>query len=273
MALKSSLILLDVDVSRLGGGSGLLCCRLWPLGGILVLMGFIFLVLFARPKCFSNCIFCPIFINICMFFWGCGLVGLVLGVGLLLCMLVCLVGCSLGIFCGVGIPGLLFLFVADSVVDFSCFGRVGRADWLSLAERCRLGGRALLGGLGGSAFLVLLGRVGEVGGRVGWVSKGMLLVGPVAWLSLVGRGGRAGYSGLAGSVCLGLIGRVGEVGGRVWQLVVALLWLPVAGWYIPVVVIVNFCSMNDEIGAISYLATAASIAADCLANSTLPSGF
>ena len=130
-----------------------------------------------------------------------------------------------------------------------------------------------MGGLAGSVFLVLFGRVGDVGGRVGCVSSDIILVGRAAWLSLVGRGGRAGYSGLAGSVCLGLIGRVGEVGGRVWQLVVALLWLPVAGWYIPVVVIVSFCSMNDEIGAISYLATAASIAADCLAISTLPSGF
>jgi hypothetical protein len=200
---------------------------------------------------------------------GCGLLGLGLGVGLFFGLLTWVVGFSLGIFRGVGALGLLFLFIAFSLVSSCCFGRVGQAAWLSLAGR---GGRARQGGLAGSVCLVPLGRAGEAGGRVRWVSSDILWVGRATWLSLVGRGGRAGYGGLAGSVCLGPLGRVGEVGGRVWQLVVALLWLPVAGWYIPVVVIVNFCSMNDEIGAISYLATAASIAADCLANCTLPSG-
>ena len=204
-----------------------------------------------------------------MFLWGCGLVGLVLGVGLLFGLLTWVVGFSLGIFRGVRAPGILFLFIAFSFVSFSCFGRVGRAAWLSLAGR---GGRARQGGLAGSVCLVPLGRAGEAGGRVSWVSGDILWVGRATWLSLVGRGGRAGYSGLAGSVCLGPLGRVGEVGGRVWQLVVALLWLPVAGWYIPGLVNVKFCSMNDGIGDISYLVTTASIAADCLANGTLPSG-
>ena len=100
--LKSSLSLLDVDSGRLGGGSRWFCCRLGLFMGILVFKGFnlnfLFLVLFARPKCLRSCILCPIFMNICMFLWGCGLVGLVLGVGLLFSMLACLVGCSLGIF-------------------------------------------------------------------------------------------------------------------------------------------------------------------------------